>query len=126
MLSERSLTGLFDQAGARFGHVDLLINCAGTGYVRALGVMRASREFASRERHRPACIVNIAPAPGTPDSVFTYAGSPLAFSRLAKGMADTIAGPMLKILTFDRLWSDAAVSEVTEMLEAELEGQLPS
>jgi NAD(P)-dependent dehydrogenase (short-subunit alcohol dehydrogenase family) len=122
VLSERSLSGLFEQASARFGHIDLLINSAGTGYVRTLGVMRASREFAKCERRRTSCVVNIAPAPDASESVVTYAGSPVAFSRLARGMADVITTPLLHILTFDRLRSEAAIAEVAELVMRELEG----
>jgi hypothetical protein len=121
VLSERGLAGLFDQASARFGHIDLLINAAGAGYVRTLGVMRASREFAGRERHRPACIVNIAPAPDASDDLVPYAGSAVAFSRLARGMAETIGGPLLNILTFERLESDDAVADAAEEMLRQLD-----
>ena len=122
VLDERCLTEMFDTAEAMFGHVDLLINAAGTGYVRTLGVMRASREFARRPRRGKAFIVNIASSPDAGDGPFEYAGSEVAFSRLAEGLARAIENSELKVLTLSRVTSAVEAADLSDGLLREVAG----
>lgn len=116
VLCDDGVGGMFDLAEDRFGHIDMLINAAGTGYVRTLGVMRASREFARRPRGRKAFIVNVAARPDREDGPFSYAGSEVAFNRLADGLAKSIEGPRLRVLTLERADTPEAVADLVEQL----------
>lgn len=120
ILDERCVHSTFDIAEDRFGSLDLLINAAGSGYVRTLGVMRLSREFSRRARSAKAFVVNLAAAPDAADGPFAYAGSEAAFTRLTEGLARAIESPDLRVLTLDRVDEPAAVSDVTEQLLREL------
>ncbi|MGH6659339.1 MAG: SDR family oxidoreductase [Sphingomicrobium sp.] len=120
ILEERCVTAIFDRAEDRFGAANLLINAAGTGYVRTLGVMRLSREFARRPRRDKAFIVNLAASPDTDDGPFSYAGSELAFNRLADGLARAIEEPGLRVLTLDRVDRPEAVADLVDQLLREL------
>lgn len=126
ILEERCVTAIFDSAEDRFGSADLLINAAGTGYVRTLGVMRLSREFSRRPRRDKAFIVNLASSPDSGDGPFSYAGSELAFTRLADGLARAIEGPGLRVLTLDRVDQPAAVADLVEQLLRELAADVPA
>lgn len=116
MLDEQSVSRMFRSAEAELGHIDLLINAAGTGYVRTLGVMRASREFARRPRSARAFIVNLGAQPDEGSGSFGYAGSQLAFSRLSEGLARAIESPELKVVTLERIDEEAAISDLAEQL----------
>lgn len=122
VLDERCVAEMFATAEALFGHVDLLINAAGTGYVRTLGVMRASREFARRPRLGKAFIVNLAASPDSDESPFEYAGSEVAFNRLAEGLARAIENSDLKVLTLSRVTGSAEVADLTDQLLREISG----
>ena len=126
VLDERSLSGMFDAAEQLLGAVDLLINAAGAGYVRTLGVMRASREFARRPRLARALIVNVAAAFDEAGSPFEYAGSKAAFSRLTDGLARAIERSDLKVITFDSLGQSEAVADLVDQLLRQLPWAGPS
>lgn len=120
VLDERSVTTLFDVAEQTHGHIDLLINAAGTGYVRTLGVLRVSREFARRPRTEQAYIVNLAARPDAVGAGFEYAGSQLAFNRLSEGLARAIESHDLKVLTLDRIADPAIVADLADQLVGQL------
>lgn len=103
VLDERSVTSLFDVVETAHGHIDLLINAAGSGYVRTLGVMRLSREFARRPRNERAVVVNLASRSDEGNDGFEYAGSQIAFSRLSEGLARAIETRHLEVLTIERV-----------------------
>lgn len=119
VLDERSVAAMFDSAEAELGRIDLLINAAGTGYVRTLGVMRASREFARRPRTDRAYIVNLAAEPDAAGGI-EYAGSTLAFNRLSEGLARAIESPELKILTLDRMSDEVLIADLADQLVSQL------
>lgn len=120
VLDELSVGALFEAAEAALGRVDLLINAAGRGYVRTLGVMRASREFARRRRDERAVILNIAADPDLDGEGFEYAGSQVAFTRLAEGLARAIEGPELTVLTLERIDQPAVIADLAEQLTTQL------
>lgn len=119
VLDEQSVAAMFDAAEAELGRIDLLINAAGTGYVRTLGVMRASREFARRAHADRAYIVNLAAEPDAAGGI-EYAGSKLAFNRLSEGLARAIESPGLKVLTLDRIADDAVIADLADQLVNQL------
>lgn len=125
ILDERSVRAMFEAAERDLGHVDLLINAAGTGYVRTLGVMRASREFARRPRSERAYIVNLAAQPDAGAGGFEYAGSQVAFSRLSEGLARAIENAELKVLTLDLSEAPAVISDLAEQLVNQLVAASP-
>lgn len=120
ILDERCVKSTFDSAEEHFGSLDLLINAAGTGYVRTLGVMRLSREFSRRSRAPKAFVINLAASPDGDDSLLTYAGSETAFNRLSEGLARAIQTPTLRVLTLDRVDSQAAIDDLIEQVLREL------
>lgn len=122
VLDERSVAAMFDAAESAIGPANLLINAAGSGYVRTLGVMRSSREFARRPRHSKAIIVNIAAGAGEAFQGFQYAGSEVAFSRLAEGLARAIEAPDLRIVTLQRIETTEAAADLAQQLVRELSG----
>ncbi|MES2000801.1 MAG: SDR family oxidoreductase [Pseudomonadota bacterium] len=126
ILDERCVRSIFDSAEECFGSLDLLINAAGTGYVRTLSVMRLSREFSRRPRAPKAFIINLAATPDADDGPFTYAGSETAFNRLSEGLARAIQGPDLRVLTLDRVDSQAAIDDLIEQVLRELGSTRPA
>lgn len=126
VLDERCVSGIFDAAEQLLGAVDLLINAAGAGYVRTLGVMRASREFARRPRLARALIVNVAAAFDEAGGPFEYAGSKAAFSRLTDGLARAIEHSDLKVITLDSIGHGEAVADLVDQLLRQLPGPGPS
>lgn len=102
VLSEQSVSQLVANLAEALPGADLLINAAGKGYVRALGMMRVSRSFAAAASGaRPATIVNIA-APGGPAQPFAHAGSAKAFQLLSDGLGRVLAERGITVLTIDK------------------------
>lgn len=124
-LADDEIATLFDRIEREFGAIDLLINVAGRGYVRTLTMMRVSRAFNRHPRSRTAYVINVAAPAGPDDEMVTYAGSEVAFDRLSQGLSDTIASPLLRILTLHRLESPGAFTDISERVCAELRGSGP-
>ena len=115
LLSEHSVAALTGQI-FQAGDADLLINAGGAGYVRTLGMMRLTREFAQRTAAHPATVVNVAPGPASPSGAnYGYAGSPVAFHRLSKGLATKLAG-RLSLITLDSPELDTQVEDFVDQL----------
>lgn len=110
VLSEHSVGQLIGQAVEALGGVNLLINAAGKGYVRALGMMRLSRAFAAAAAGTSATIVNIAAATNGLEQ-FGYAGSKPAFRRLSDGLGRTYRDVGITVVTVDDLTDEREVSE---------------
>jgi NAD(P)-dependent dehydrogenase (short-subunit alcohol dehydrogenase family) len=75
----------------RFDRLHVLVNAAGCGYVRSLGMMRISRALmpALRNAGGTKLIANVAPKPSLAQisGLFPYAGSDGAFARLSEAIA---------------------------------------
>ena len=100
--SDASVTIFTADLLQQFPRIDLLINGAGSGYVRTLGMMRISRALLpSMKRHgSPAMIVNIAPgACGSRPSLFPHAASPSNFRRLSATVALQARGSAVRVAT---------------------------
>src|SRR5437763_16429705 len=75
--AERGVEIFVEQIGSEFPSIDVLVNAAGRGYVRALTMMRMSRALMPllRRGRGYRLIANIAPAGGfsPSDTIFPYA-----------------------------------------------------
>jgi NAD(P)-dependent dehydrogenase (short-subunit alcohol dehydrogenase family) len=87
---------IFDQ----YGSLEMVINAAGGGYERTLGMYRMSRALLpalSRGDHK--LLVNIPPtAEEGNEAIFPYASSRLAFHRLCGALAHETRGTSLAVL----------------------------
>ena len=118
--SERSVDILLDEIGSRFPNIDVLINAAGRGYVRALTMMRMSRAAMPLLRRGVGyrLIANIAPTGGfSPrETIFPHASSFSSFARLSETLVDQCRGTEIDVACItprivrsreaSSLWSD--------------------
>lgn len=84
------------------GNFDILINAAGDGYARTLGMVRMSRALipAMRGRGQRRLVVNVAPCGGDGAiGPFEHAGKPDAFLRLSQSFADRSGKGSVSVLT---------------------------
>jgi NADP-dependent 3-hydroxy acid dehydrogenase YdfG len=90
-----------EQIGAEFPSIDVLVNAAGRGYVRALTMMRLSRAVMPllRRGRGYRLIANIAPAGGfsPSDTIFPYAGSFASFTRLSETLIEQCRGTEIDV-----------------------------
>lgn len=96
--SEQSVARLAEAIDQR-GSLDMLINAAGGGYSRTLGMYRMSRALIpALQRSAHQLIVNVPPSPrdaGVP--AFPYASSRLAFHRLSAALAHETRGTSIGV-----------------------------
>lgn len=120
VLSDSSVSAMFDRAEESLGSAGLLINAAGSGYIRTLGTMRLNREFARRRGPGKAMIVNLASGSSRDGGPIRYAGSKSAFERLAEGIARAIQRDDLRVLIQGPAAAAAEVEALCDQLVAEL------
>lgn len=99
--SEASVTVFAAEIMADFPELDMVINAAGGGYGRTLGMYRVSRALmpALRCGKFGNVLLNIPPAP--PDSgqaIFPYASSQQAFQRLCAALAAETRGSSIRVV----------------------------
>jgi NAD(P)-dependent dehydrogenase (short-subunit alcohol dehydrogenase family) len=99
--SEASVTIFSAEILAKFPELDMVINAAGGGYERTLGMYRVSRAFlpALRKGTVHNILLNIPPAEkdeGT--AIFPYASSKQAFQRLCAALAAETRGSSVRVL----------------------------
>jgi len=101
--SEASISVFAEEIAATFRSVDIVINAAGDGYVRSLGMIRMSRALLPllRKARGRRFIFNIAPAGGFAhrETIFPYAGSRQGFERLSEGLAEQVNGTSICVLS---------------------------
>ena len=102
VISEASVSVFASEIDAKFDSIDVLINAAGDGYVRSLGMMQMSRALLPMLRR--GCgrrlIVNVAPAGGMSASgMFPYASSREGFQGLSDALADQTRGSMIDVVS---------------------------
>ena len=83
-----------------FQSVDLLINAAGGGYERTLGMYRVSRALLPALRRGPhfKLMLNIPPEEDAGVAIFPYASSGQAFQRLSAALAAETKGTGVDVL----------------------------
>ena len=97
--SDASVRAMADEVLARFPSLDMVINAAGGGYERTLGMYRVSRALLpALGRADHGLLVNIPPSPDEAETpIFPYASSRHAFHRLSSALA------------FEARWSPVSV-----------------
>lgn len=99
--SEASVTVLAADIMQTYGSLDMVINAAGGGYERTLGMYRVSRALMPvlkrGETHN--LLVNISPVSDEVDqAIFPYASSDQAFLRLSSALAAEARGTTVRVL----------------------------
>ena len=99
--AERGVEIFVEQIGSEFPSIDVLVNAAGRGYVRALTMMRMSRALMPllRRGRGYRLIANIAPAGGfaSCETIFPYAGSFASFARLSETLIEQCRGTEIEV-----------------------------
>jgi len=102
-IEENSVAIFAAEISEKFGAIDVLINAAGRGYVRAVAMVRMTRAFMPLVRradgHR--ILINVAPAGGFVSSnhMFPHGSSLAAFERLSDALAEQVRGTAIKVAT---------------------------
>lgn len=98
--SEASVSRLAAEVSDGFASLDMVINAAGGGYARTLGMYRVSRALMPvllEGTHK--LLVNVPPSPRDSDApAFPYASSRLAFYRLSSALAFEARGTAIAVL----------------------------
>lgn len=85
----------------RFDSIDVLIHCAGSGCIRALGMWRVARALLPALRRAPgeALIINVAALPSKPAQGhdFPYASSTDAFDGLTAALVNATRGSNVRV-----------------------------
>lgn len=99
--SEASVTVFAADIMASFPEIDIVINAAGGGYERTLGMYRVSRALLPAVRSGRLCniLLNIPPSvEHAAEAIFPYASSQQAFQRLSAALAAETRGSSIKVL----------------------------
>jgi NADPH:quinone reductase-like Zn-dependent oxidoreductase len=99
--SEASVTVLAADIMQAYPALDMVINAAGGGYERTLGMYRVSRALLPALRHGEGhnLLVNIPPVDEEGDrAIFPYASSDQAFRRLSSALAAETRGTTIRVL----------------------------
>lgn len=114
--SEASVAIFAEDVLNRFPGVDVLINAAGEGYVRTLGMMRITLVFlpSMRREGTPKLIFNIAPnfePAGLGEALFPNVASRRNFRRLSASLAIQARGSSVRVAT---IMSRRAIGDDTD------------
>jgi NAD(P)-dependent dehydrogenase (short-subunit alcohol dehydrogenase family) len=102
VVSEASVAVFASEIDARFDSIDVLINAAGDGYVRTLGMTQMTRALLPilRRGADRRMIVNVAPAGGMrAQGMFPYASSREGFQGLSDALADQTRGSLIDVVS---------------------------
>ena len=102
-ISDSSVAVFAAEIADRFPTIDVLINAAGQGYVRALAMTRMTRALLPLVRRAAGrrLVVNVA-AVGRfrpVDGIFPYASSMPAFERLSEALAEQVKGASIDVIS---------------------------
>jgi short-subunit dehydrogenase len=99
--SETSVTIFAADLLASFSTVHILINAAGDGYVRTLGMVQVSRALmpALRAAEGSKLILNVGPSPDRAAGLFPNAGSSDGFDRLSEALSEQLKGTSIAVET---------------------------
>jgi len=102
-IEENSVTIFAAEIAEKFGTIDVLINAAGRGYVRAVAMVRMTRAFMPllRRANGRRILVNLAPAGGfvSSNEMFPHGSSLAAFERLSEALAEQVRGTAIEVAT---------------------------
>lgn len=102
-IEENSVAIFAAEIAAKYSTIDVLINAAGAGYVRAVAMMRMTRAFMPllRRAEGRRMLVNVAPAGGfvSSDGMFPHGSSAGAFERLSDAIAEQVKGTSIRVET---------------------------
>jgi NADP-dependent 3-hydroxy acid dehydrogenase YdfG len=103
-MSETRVATFGSDICARYSSLDVLVNAAGSGYVRSLSMLRVTNVLlpllcAGRGRR---FVVNVASIGGftMANDIFSYASSLVAFERLSEAMAEQVRGSGIEVVGF--------------------------
>lgn len=98
--SEAGVASFAAEVLAPFPILDMVVNGAGGGYERTLGMYRVSRAFLpALQRSSYGLLLNVPPSARDADtSIFPYASSRLAFHRLSSALALEACGTSVTVL----------------------------
>jgi short-subunit dehydrogenase len=101
-VSEASVAIFAEEVAKAFDGIDVLINAAGSGYVRSLGMMRMSMAVMPLLRRAAGqrLIVNVASVDGfaITHRIFPYAGSAESFQRLSDALKEQTKGSSIEVV----------------------------
>jgi NAD(P)-dependent dehydrogenase (short-subunit alcohol dehydrogenase family) len=102
-IADSSVAVFAEEIADRFAGIDVLINVAGQGYVRALAMTRMTCALLPLLRRATGrrLIVNVAAAGGfsAVDDIFPYASSMPAFERLSEALATQVKGSSIGVVS---------------------------
>jgi NAD(P)-dependent dehydrogenase (short-subunit alcohol dehydrogenase family) len=102
-IEENSVSIFANELAEKFGTIDVLVNAAGRGYVRAVAMVRMTRAFMPllRRAQGRRILVNVAPAGGFVSSkdMFPHGSSLAAFERLSDALAEQVRGTAIEVAT---------------------------
>ena len=102
-IEENSVAIFAAEMASSYGSIDVLINAAGQGYVRAVAMMRMTRAFMPllRQGTGRRMLINVAPAGGfvSSEGMFSHGSSLASFERLSEAMAEQVKGTSIGIAT---------------------------
>lgn len=102
-IEENSVSIFANEVAEKFGTIDVLINAAGRGYVRAVAMVRMTRAFMPLLRRASGrrMLLNVAPAGGfvSSDDMFPHGSSLAAFERLSEALAEQVRGTAIEVQT---------------------------
>jgi NAD(P)-dependent dehydrogenase (short-subunit alcohol dehydrogenase family) len=103
VLSESSADIFADEIEQDFGTFDILVNAAGNGFVRTLGMMRMAKALLPvlRKGSGARLIINVAPSsdPCPKHQLFAHAGSQAGFRTLSDALAGQTRGSSIGVVT---------------------------
>lgn len=101
-IGSASVELLAEEMASLFPHLDVLINAAGRGYVRALAMTRVTRAMLPllRRARGSRLIVNVASTglATSAEAIFPYASSPDAFDKLSDMFRDELRGTGIELV----------------------------
>lgn len=101
VLSERHVKGIAKALLQDFGQANVIVNAAGAGFVRSLGMLRVTRAISRTAGNAPMTVINVAPRKVRRGDPFQHASSKVAFQRLSQGLRGALEKPNLNVLTVD-------------------------
>lgn len=102
VLSEDSVKNFVRRSQQNIDSSQVLINAAGRGFVRTVGMMQVTRALARDMGDAPLTVVNVAATVSrSSPQLFGYAATSHAFQRLSEGLSFALKKPNLNVLTVD-------------------------